>query len=362
MAYVEFQNITKSFGESHALKDVSFTVADGSFLVIVGPSGCGKSTLLRLLSGLEAPDSGRIMVDGVDVSNKPPKDRGCAMVFQSYALYPHWTVFENIAFPLKIRRIAREEIRRRVEAIAESLQLSRHLAKRPKSLSGGERQRVALGRAIAADPQIFLFDEPLSNLDAPLRAGMRREIVQRQRTLGRTALYVTHDQTEALTMGDRILVLDAGLVRGEGTPDQLYRDPPNRFVASFLGRPPINLLRGALKSGASGWRFEPAGIAIPDEIASQLPGEQMTDCELGLRPEHCKPGPPNPDGAWRIREREFLGDRVYYTLDSAAGTVVATADAMVSQSDALPLDAQVTLNADSQHALFFDPKNGRRLV
>ncbi|HUU45425.1 MAG TPA: ABC transporter ATP-binding protein, partial [Acidobacteriota bacterium] len=322
MASVTFERVDKSFGTTPALRDISFEAGSGEFLVIVGPSGCGKSTLLRLVTGLESPDAGRILIDGVDVRGMPPKNRGCAMVFQSYALYPHWSVFDNIAFPLRIRRVPKGRIAERVRGIAGSLKLSAHLDKRPKALSGGERQRVALGRAIAADPQIFLFDEPLSNLDAPLRAGMRAEIVARQRELRRTALYVTHDQTEALTMGDRILVLDAGRIMGDGTPQDLYHDPPNRFVATFLGRPAINLVRGRLESINGTIRLEPPGWALPPSVTDRLGARTAGVVEIGVRPEHIVVQEGTGLSPWRVTAREFLGEKIQYTVVRADCTLI----------------------------------------
>lgn len=352
MSRVEFDNIRKAYGPTVALAGVSFTVGDGEFLVIVGPSGCGKSTLLRVVAGLESPDAGRILMDGADVTERPPKDRGVAMVFQSYALYPHWTVHDNIAFPLKIRRVAKADIDRRVRLIADALQLAAQLTRRPRELSGGQRQRVALGRAMAADPRIFLFDEPLSNLDAPLRAGMRREIVARQKELGKTSLYVTHDQTEALTMADRIVVLESGRLMGIGTPQELYDDPPNRFVAQFLGRPTINMLSATLRhaDGAMfveplGWRtFSRSGMTWPPTV------------EVGVRPEHVQLRA-DGDGRWRIESQEFLGDKVQCVVTDGQRQLTVLAEAHA----ALPIGATVAPEPRPDRLLFFDPTSGQRL-
>ena len=354
MASVEFEGICKSFGPTSALRDVSFHIADGEFFVIVGPSGCGKSTLLRLVAGLEFADSGAIRVDGRDVSGLPPKERGVAMVFQSYALYPHWTVAQNIAFPLKIRGMARQEMERRVDTIADSLQLTAQRDKRPKELSGGQRQRVALGRAMAADPKIFLFDEPLSNLDAPLRADMRREIVSQQRSLGKTAIYVTHDQTEALTMADRIAVLDAGQVLGVGRPDELYTNPPNLFVASFLGRPTINLFPAEIRAAGEslsiqplGWKLGglPHGISLPPRVV------------VGMRPEHVRLLPTSEKGAWTVAAREFLGDKIQYTVSDGLTKLTVLADAHEPIAHA----ANVALEPITSRIMLFDFEDGRRL-
>lgn len=356
MAKVEFENISKTFGPTAALTNICIDINDGEFLVIVGPSGCGKSTLLRLLAGLESADSGRILIDGVDVTAKSPKERGVAMVFQSYALYPHWTVYENIAFPLKIRRTTKSTIDQRVRTIADSLQLTSQLGKRPKELSGGQRQRVALGRAIAADPRIFLFDEPLSNLDAPLRSEMRREIVSRQKALAKTSLYVTHDQTEALTMADRMVLLDAGRIMGFGTPQDLYENPPNRFVAQFLGRPPINLIPGLISKREGVTLIGPHGWQAPNTVAlGQLSAN--SPIEVGIRPEHLRVSRCTDGKGWKIVAREFLGDKIYYNLSRGSDVLSALSDAHTPFDQ----DAQINVDPIVDRLLFFDPASGDRI-
>lgn len=353
MARIEFDNIGKTFGPTAALQEITVCVEEGEFLVIVGPSGCGKSTLLRIAAGLEKPDSGRILIDGVDVTARPPKDRSVAMVFQSYALYPHWTVRGNIAFPLKIRRVPGVELESRVRAIADSLQLTPQLDKRPKELSGGQRQRVALGRAMAANPKIFLFDEPLSNLDAPLRAEMRREIVTRQKAAAKTSLYVTHDQTEALTMADRIVVLDSGRIMGIGTPKELYDDPPNRFVAQFLGRPPINLLRTTFGGGGS---VALDAVGLPGEVRLAEPVKSSQQLEIGIRPEHVALSDQGEDRDWRIESHEFLGDKMFYSLMSDQFRISALADA----HSRYETGALVSVRPVLGRILVFDAATGRR--
>lgn len=243
-AGVSFRHVRKEYeaGQPPAVADFTLDVTPGEFLVLVGPSGCGKSTTLRMVAGLELPTAGKISIGGRDVTRLPPKDRDIAMVFQNYALYPHMTVAENMAFALKLRHIAKDEIRRRVAAAAEALGLVPYLSRLPKALSGGQRQRVALGRAIVREPAVFLFDEPLSNLDAKMRVEMRAEIIRLHRRLGATMIYVTHDQTEAMTMGQRIVVMNAGHVQQAAPPLEVYDRPANRFVASFIGTPPMNLL------------------------------------------------------------------------------------------------------------------------
>ena len=261
MASVTFRHVCKQYdrGSAPAVNDFCLEVPDGEFLVLVGPSGCGKSTTLRMVAGLETPTSGSVLIGGKDVTNLPPKDRDIAMVFQNYALYPHMTVAENLGFALKLRGTPKAEIARRVDEVAETLGLKDYLKRLPKALSGGQRQRVALGRAIVRQPAVFLFDEPLSNLDAKMRVEMRSEIVRLHHRLGCTMLYVTHDQTEAMTMGDRIVVMNAGEVQQVDAPMNVYEKPANPFVASFIGTPPMNLF--------------PAGTIDKDRIT-------------GLRPEH----------------------------------------------------------------------------
>lgn len=252
MGSISLERVGKSFNDFQALQDISLDIADGEFVVFVGPSGCGKSTLLRLIAGLEEVSAGRVKLDGVDVTHAQPGQRGLAMVFQSYALYPHMTVRQNMAFPLKIARVPASEARKKVDAAARALDLTSLLERRPKALSGGQRQRVAIGRAIVREPKAFLFDEPLSNLDAELRVAMRLELTELHRQLTTTMIYVTHDQVEAMTMADRIVVLNKGKVEQFGTPLELYRRPVNRFVAGFIGSPKMNFIEGemAARKGA----------------------------------------------------------------------------------------------------------------
>ena len=260
-AGVSFRHVEKSYaaGQPLAVDDFTLDVKPGEFLVLVGPSGCGKSTTLRMVAGLELPTGGTISIGGRDVTNLPPKDRDIAMVFQNYALYPHMTVRENMSFALKLRHVAKEEIARRVDAAAETLGLASYLDRLPKALSGGQRQRVALGRAIVREPAVFLFDEPLSNLDAKMRVEMRAEIIRLHNRLGATMIYVTHDQTEAMTMGQRIVVMAEGRIQQVAPPLEIYNRPANPFVAGFIGTPPMNLF--------------PPGTLDPEKTA-------------GIRPEH----------------------------------------------------------------------------
>ncbi|MEM5470343.1 ABC transporter ATP-binding protein [Hoeflea sp. AS60] len=264
MGQIQLNQVTKSFGAVQVIPPLDLTIEDGEFTVFVGPSGCGKSTLLRLIAGLEDVTSGHIAIDGKDATEVPPAKRGLAMVFQSYALYPHMSVRKNIAFPMKMAKIDQAEQDRRIEAAAKALNLTDYLDRRPGQLSGGQRQRVAIGRAIVREPSAFLFDEPLSNLDAALRVGMRLEISELHERLKTTMVYVTHDQVEAMTMADKIVVLQAGVIEQVGSPLELYNRPCNRFVAGFIGSPRMNFMEGteAAKHGAHAIGFRPEHLKI----------------------------------------------------------------------------------------------------
>ncbi len=289
MATLQLQNIVKSFGPTTVLKDVNLCIKNKEFVVFVGPSGCGKTTLLRIIAGLEIASEGSIIIDGKDVSNDHPIDRGISMVFQSYALYPHLSVFENIAFPLRVAKRPENEIKERVHKAAAILQLEERLTHKPGQLSGGQRQRVAIGRSIVRNPKIFLFDEPLSNLDAALRGDMRVELSKLHKSLDTTMIYVTHDQVEAMTMADRIVVLNGGVVEQCGSPMDLYQHPHNKFVAGFIGHPKMNFV-SALVSRVEEHMLH---IKLKDGAVMSLPvaakgikaGENV---EIGIRPEHLQ--------------------------------------------------------------------------
>ena len=299
MSSVVLDRITKSFGAVDVIKGVDLSIAEGEFCVFVGPSGCGKSTLLRIISGLEEQTSGRLMIGGRDVSGAEPSERGIAMVFQSYALYPHLTVRDNIGFGLSLAKRPKAEIRERVEAAAASLQLSHLLDRKPKELSGGQRQRVAIGRAIVRNPKVFLFDEPLSNLDAALRAQMRLELTELHAKLKATMIYVTHDQVEAMTMADKIVVLNGGRIEQVGSPMELYNRPATPFVAGFIGSPKMNLFEG--------------------DVA-----RKMSCGTYGIRPEHVTLSP--EAGLWSctVRHVEHLGaDAVVHMQADGLGPLVA---------------------------------------
>jgi len=289
MAQVELKNVNKSFGPVHVIKDVDLEINKGEFVVFVGPSGCGKSTLLRLIAGLETLTSGEIVIADRPVMDLPPSERGIAMVFQSYALYPHMTVFHNMAFSLSLQGLPKSEIQERVEVAAKILQMEHLLDRRPAALSGGQRQRVAIGRAIVRNPEVFLFDEPLSNLDAALRHDTRVEIAKLHNQLGATTIYVTHDQVEAMTLADKIVVLKDGVVMQVGAPMDLFNDPGNEFVASFLGSPKMNFFGGKLtglsESGETAG-FEGVGISV-DAVRLVSSNKKAGDeARLGIRPQH----------------------------------------------------------------------------
>ena len=356
MADVQLRGVHKSFGDKEVIHGVDLDVADHEFMVFVGPSGCGKSTLLRLIAGLEEVSSGEISIGGERVDELPPAKRGCAMVFQSYALYPNMTVFQNMGFSLRLARADKGFIRKRVQEAAETLQITELLDRRPKQLSGGQRQRVAIGRAIVREPRVFLFDEPLSNLDAKLRVQMRIELAKLHQKLAATMVYVTHDQVEAMTMADRIVVLRDGYVEQVGRPLELYHTPANRFVAGFIGSPAMNFMEGRI--------LEPSDHAVDVELADGLrlrvpcrPGdgaERGAPIHLGVRPEHLNV---DGDGDLRIPARVFaaerLGGETYVYVNTKEGkeiTVHAPGDKGVSEGD------EVFVGVGAGNAHLFGPR------
>ncbi|MFK8252969.1 ABC transporter ATP-binding protein [Ancylobacter terrae] len=329
MSQVTLTGVTKRFGSYEALRGIDLGIADGEFMVFVGPSGCGKSTLLRLICGLEAPTSGTIAFDGRDMRGVPPAQRHLAMVFQSYALYPHMSVADNMGFALRMAGVPKAERAERVARAADILQITRLLDRRPKELSGGQRQRVAIGRAIVREPSLFLFDEPLSNLDAELRVDMRYELAELHRRLGTTMIYVTHDQVEAMTMADRIAVLRDGRVEQVGTPAELYERPTNRFVAGFIGSPRMNMLAASVvevQSRAIGIRVPGAEDLLRVHVGDGhglSPGDGV---HVGIRPEHLE----LTGGGFRLPVRvsfsEYVGgSTVLHASDHPAGHIVIRA-------------------------------------
>ena len=333
MAEVVFDHVTRIYpgNDEPSVSDLSLDIKDGEFLVLVGPSGCGKSTTLRMLAGLEEVNKGRILIGDTDVTTMQPKDRDIAMVFQNYALYPHMTVADNMGFALKIAGTPKDEIRQRVEKAAEVLDLTEYLDRKPKALSGGQRQRVAMGRAIVRQPKVFLMDEPLSNLDAKLRVQTRTQIAALQRQLNVTTLYVTHDQTEALTMGDRIAVIKLGILQQVGAPTELYDRPENVFVAGFIGSPSMNINIHPVVNGQA--KIGEDTVSLPREAVDKLTPEDEGKIVVGFRPEDASlAGPSEPDAfSLRVANVEDLGSDGYIygnilTDDSAAEQATVMSD------------------------------------
>ena len=358
MASVTFDKATRLYPGSTrpAVDSIDLEIGDGEFLVLVGPSGCGKSTTLRMLAGLEEVNDGKIMIGDRDVTDMPPKDRDIAMVFQNYALYPHMTVAENMGFALKIAGVAKEERAKRVEEAAKLLDLEPYLGRKPKALSGGQRQRVAMGRAIVRQPQVFLMDEPLSNLDAKLRVQTRTQIASLQRRLGVTTVYVTHDQTEALTMGDRIAVLKDGILQQVGTPRDLYANPANVFVAGFIGSPAMNLME--LQTSDQGVHFGNHLTPIPREQLAAAKGGLV----VGVRPEDISVSEQTNDGLPVLVDlvEELGADGYLYGHADVEGKrvdLVARVDGRVHAS----LGDTVYITPDPSHLHVFDKESGLRV-
>jgi multiple sugar transport system ATP-binding protein len=363
MTKVELDRLTKTYAgkQRPAVDQVSIDIAPGELLVLVGPSGCGKSTALRMIAGLEEISSGELRIDGKRMNDVPPKDRDVAMVFQNYALYPHMSVFENMAFGLKLRKMPRPEIESRVRDTAKLMGLEPYLSRRPRELSGGERQRVALGRALVRRPRLFLFDEPLSNLDAKLRTQVRAEIARLHHQLGTTMIYVTHDQVEAMTLGQRIAVLEGGRLQQCADPLTIYRRPVNRFVAGFIGSPSMNFLTAKVAPDGAQVTVGPASFAIPPEWRAALQARAGQEVVLGVRPEHWRmtTGAGAAVGlAGRVAVREPLGNETLVHVDTAAGEVVVR----LAQIEPPAVEEQVALVPDSANLHAFDPSSGASLL
>lgn len=356
MASVRLDNLCKNFGAVRAVDGVSLEIPDGELMVLVGPSGCGKSTLLRLVAGLEEATSGGIFLDDREVSRVKPQDRDVAMVFQNYALFPHLNVEQNMAFSLKFRKVAKPEIRLRVAEAAEVLGLAGLLRRKPAELSGGQRQRVALGRAMVCKPKVFLLDEPLSNLDARMRAGMRAEIAELHRRLGTTMIFVTHDQTEAMTLGQRLCVLDLGQVMQTGSPMDLYRRPAHRFVGDFIGTPGMNFVRGRLEERDGGLAFVGSGDGLALGLGGDLAKHAGGEVEMGIRPENISLAAGAGDAMGTVQGCETLGHESLLRVRCGDHELVVR----VPGAGAGGL-AKVGLRFDLNAAAWFDAATGQAL-
>ncbi len=347
MARIELVGVRKSWGAVQGVRDVTLDIADEELLVLLGPSGCGKTTTMRMIAGLEMPTAGEIRIDGEVVNEIDARDRDVAMVFQGYALYPNMTIYENIRFPLRMRGVAKADQDALVRRAAEMVELGDYLDRKPAALSGGQRQRAALARAVVRAPQVFLMDEPLSNLDAKLRQAMRVQIKHLQRQLKITTVYVTHDQIEAMTLADRIVIMEGGAVQQIGTPDEIYRDPSNTFVAGFIGSPPMNLIEGRVEGGT----FRAPMIELPD---CPVPGDGPVI--LGIRPEDCHVAAEGHLHA-PVYGVEPTGDLTYLTL-KAGDKLIEVKAGRDYRSD---LDVVETVSFDADHLYFFDARSGLRI-
>lgn len=355
MGALAIKNIHKTFGENvHILKGIDLEIDAGEFLILVGPSGCGKSTLLSMIAGLDQPTSGSIHIGERDVTNLPSKDRDIAMVFQSYALYPNMTVAQNIAFGLEIRKVPKAERQAAVERVSSMLQIGHLLDRKPKQLSGGQRQRVAMGRALARDPKLFLFDEPLSNLDAKLRVEMRAEIKLLHQRTKTTTVYVTHDQVEAMTLGDRIAVMKDGLVQQFGTPNQIYNFPSNRFVAEFIGSPAMNMVQA--KRTQNGLSLHGVEIELTQAQRTAVQSHKSAELIYGLRPENISFADQGLPG--RLSMTEPTGPETYATVETAAGKITARVPGLLHAS----VGDLVHLHWPAERSHIFDGETGERVA
>jgi multiple sugar transport system ATP-binding protein len=352
---VSFENVTKSFGSSVVVDNLTLATEDGEFVVLLGPSGCGKTTTLRMLAGLEDVTAGDILIGEERINDIPTQQRDIAMVFQSYALYPHMTIAENIAYPLRVRKMARDEITRRVERVATMLEIKGLLARRPRDLSGGERQRVALARAIVREPRVYLMDEPLSNLDAKLRVQMRGELKRLQHELGTTTVYVTHDQSEAMTLAHRVAVMRLGRLQQFDTPMNIYNSPANRFVAEFVGSPGMNFIEGQVDMSARAFTSAELAVPLPDFQLAALNG--MERVTLGIRPEHVHVSTHAREG-WtpaNVYVTELMGNETFVFLRLSGGEKIIARAAADFRAD---LETPVWLQFEMDRANFFDPESG----
>ena len=359
MAQVTIRSLNKKYDEVHAVKDVNLDIRDKEFVVLVGPSGCGKTTTLRMVAGLESITSGRILIDDTVINELPPMDRDIAMVFQNYALYPHMSVYDNMAFGLKMRKFEKPEIARRVNEAAEILGIHEYLKRKPRQLSGGQRQRVALGRAIVRHPRVFLFDEPLSNLDAKLRVQMRVELKKLHERLGTTAIYVTHDQVEAMTLGDRVVVMRDGWVQQVGDPLELYNQPANRFVAGFIGSPAMNFasVRIAAENGSLWAIGDGIRLKIPDALTNGLGAQAGKEVTFGIRPEDLRiangrdPTEMSIEAVVEVIER--LGSQILLDVAVGPGSMVAAVEPTVTAK----VHERLRLAVNPHRLHFFDSES-----
>jgi len=368
LAVVETQGLEKHFGDVKAVNGVDIVTTEGEFMVLLGPSGCGKTTLLRMIAGLEKPTTGNILIGGEVVTHLPPRARGIAMVFQSYALYPHMSVYDNMAFGLKLRKFPKAEIQRRVKETAEMLGMQELLNRKPRELSGGQRQRVALGRAIVREPKVFLMDEPLSNLDAKLRVQTRAELIKLHRRLGITTVYVTHDQNEAMPMGDRIAVLDEGKLQQVDAPLELFRHPVNLFVAGFIGSPAMSFMSGTLemRDGQMWMRADPLVLRLSEQHSAKVKGLTGRQVIFGVRPDDIYDrslGPPIPtseenSATVTVDVTEPMGSTVYANLMAGKHELTAHLDADTKAEDGEALE--VSFDMTKTH--LFDPETESALT
>ena len=359
MAEVRVENLLKAFGDVIAVNEVSLTFEDGDMTVLVGPSGCGKTTLLRSIAGLEDVSAGSIYIGGQEVNRMPPWDRNTAMVFQSYALYPHMTAFNNVAFPLRARRVERSGIRSRVQRVGESLGIGKLLHRKPRELSGGQMQRVALGRAIVRKPEVFLMDEPLSNLDAKLRVQMRAELKRLQKDLGITTVYVTHDQAEAMTMADKLVVMQGGRIQQVGGPEEVYLYPANMFVAGFIGSPAMNFIHCSYHPDEFTLRAPSFQYPLPSRYADSLASIAPDQVVLGIRPEDLVVNLDPEPGATlaQVYVTEPLGKETLLTLELGATMVKAVAPPQIE----LGIGDKVGVVFDDDAVRLFDPETEKAL-
>lgn len=359
MVAVSFENVWKNYGDSVAVRDLNMNIQDGEFVSLLGPSGCGKSTSLRMLAGLEHITSGEIIFGDKVVNQLPPKDRDIAMVFENYALYPHKTIFENIANPLKRAKVSASEITRRVNDAAKLLEIEHLLERRPQELSGGQKQRTAIGRAIVRQPQVYLFDEPIAHLDAKLRARMRSELKHMQFNLGVTTIYVTHDQLEALTMADRIAVMNEGVLQQFGTPQEIYENPVNSWVATFVGEPQMSLMEMSMttENGSSALRFGNEIVPLDDASAARLTKAGISDLLVGIRPDKASVALEETPGAIKgtVYSRQLLGADVLVEVEVGKTRVRAKADTWFKGN----VDEPCYLSFSSENFYFFSAEDGR---